>query len=161
MKETLRKTAKLLCTFLLVISAFSIVNVLADEAIFEVTNIKVKEKSSGVEVNDVSLASGEITNDIVFSKKNESITYDITIKNDSDKTYTIKSISDDNDSENLEYKYNGIEDVTIAAGEEKTFELKITYKKQATDANLSDKKVSISLTYEDGEGNVATSKIKG
>ena len=161
MKKIIKNITRVLFSLLLIVSIFGAFNVLAQEIIFKVTNIEVKEKSDGVTVNDVSLTSGAITNDIVFTDKDDYIKYNITIKNSSDKDYTIKSISDDNDSTNLEYTYDDLSNVKVNKGEEKTFELTITYKTESTTSSISSKKVNLSITYEDESGNVETSEVKG
>ena len=155
----MKRFLKVLLTLILVFSIFNIVSVYAEEVIFKVTKVEVKEKSDGVIVNDVSVKDGTITNDIDFSSKDDYIKYNITFKNDSKNTYTIKSISDDNDSEYLDYSYDDLKNVKVEAGKEKTFELKITYKKESSNSNISDKKVSLSLTYEDILGNPKTSVL--
>ena len=160
MKKVLKNISRVLFSLLLIFSIFGTFNVLAEEVIFKVTNISVKEKSDGVIVNNVSLNSGNITNDIVFTNKDDYIKYNITIKNNSDKDYTIKSISDDNDSANLEYTYDDLSNVVLSANEEKTFELTITYKIDSLSTNISTKKVNLTLTYEDENGNVETSNVE-
>ena len=155
----MKRILKVLLTLILVFNIFNIISVYAEEAIFKVTKVEIKEKSNGVIVNDVSVNSDIITNDIDFSSKDDYIKYNITFKNDSKNAYTIKSITDDNDSEYLEYTYDDLKNVKLNAGEEKTFELKITYKKESNNSNISDKKVSLSLTYEDILGNPKTSVL--
>ena len=81
MKKILKNISRVLFSLLLIVSIFGTFNVLAEEVIFKITNISVKENSSGVTVNDVSLSGGSITNDIVFTNKDDYITYNITFKN--------------------------------------------------------------------------------
>ena len=98
MKKVFKGIFRVVFSLLLVFSIFGAFNVFAADVIFQITGISVKEKSDKVTVNDVSLSGGSINNDIVFTEKDDYITYDITIKNVSDDDYTIKSITDDNDS---------------------------------------------------------------
>ena len=81
MKKVLKNISRVLFSLLLVVSIFGVVNVLAAEVIFKITDISVKEKSDAVTVNDVSLSGETINNDVVFTYLNDYITYDITIKN--------------------------------------------------------------------------------
>jgi hypothetical protein len=159
MKNIIKYVSSILFTVLLLFSVFKIVRVDAVDVPFKITNIEVKDKSSGVIINDVSINSGTITNDIVFSNKDDYIKYNVTFKNDSEKDYVIKSISDDNDSSNLEYTYDDLSNVKIEAGKEKTFELTLTYKLESSSVNISNKKVNLFLTYEDDEGNTFTDSL--
>ena len=159
MKNRMRFFSKFLFGLLLIFSLFSTINVLAEEVIFQITNISVKEKSSGVTVNDVSLSSGRLNNDIVFTDVNDYIKYNVTIKNNSSDVYTIKSISDDNNSEYLEYSYDDLTDVKVEAGSEKTFVLQIKYIQESTDSTVSNQSVSLTLTYEKADGTTGTETI--
>lgn len=159
MKNRMRIFSKFLFGLLLIFSLFSTINVLAEEVIFQITNISVKEKSSGVTVNDVSLSSGRLNNDIVFTDVNDYIKYNVTIKNNSSDVYTIKSISDDNNSEYLEYSYDDLTDVKVEAGSEKTFVLQIKYIQESTDSTVSNQSVSLTLTYEKVDGTTGTETI--
>ena len=159
MKKIVKNISRVLFSLLLIFSLFSTINVLAEEVIFQITNISVKEKSSGVTVNDVSISGGELNNDIIFDSKDDYIKYDITIKNNSDEDYIIKSISDNNDSEYLEYTYDDLSNVKVEAGNDKTFELQIKYIKETEELTINDKNVSLTLTYESVNGVSGTQVI--
>ena len=159
MKKVIKNISRVLFSLLLIFSIFSIVNVLAEEAIFQITNISVKEKSDKVTVNDVSISGGELKNDIVFTDLNDYIKYDITIKNVSGDTYTIKSISDNNNSEYLEYTYDDLSNVKLNSSEEKTFELQIKYIQETSNLTISDQAVSLTLTYEKEDGTTGSEVI--
>ena len=159
MKRVLKNISKVLFSLLLIFSIFGTINVLAEEVIFKITNISVKEKSSGVTVNDVSLSGETITNDIVFTDKDDYITYNITFKNNTSDKYKILSISDDNDSEYLDYTYDDLSNIELNGGDEKTFNLTITYKKETTNSNVTDKAVNLTLSYEKEDGTTGTTTI--
>lgn len=159
MKKTIKNISRVLFSLLLIFSIFSTINVLAEEVIFKITNIGVKEKSSGVKVNNVSLSGNTVTNDVVFTNKDDYIKYNITIKNSSDKDYIIKTISDDNDSNNLEYTYDDLSNVKLSSGEEKTFVLQIKYLNDISGLTITDKAVNLTLTYEKEDGKVVTQKL--
>ena len=159
MKNRMRIFSKFLFGLLLIFSLFSTINVLAEEVIFQITNISVKEKSSGVTVNDVSISNGRLNNDIVFTDVDDYIKYNVTIKNTSSDVYTIKSISDDNTSEFLKYSFDDLSDVKVEAGSEKTFELQIKYIQETTDKTITDQAVSLTLTYEKADGTTGTETI--
>ena len=159
MKKVIKNISRILFSLLLIFSVFSIVNVVAEEAIFQITNISVKEKSDKVTVNDVSISGGELNNDIIFTNLNDYIKYNITIKNVSDDTYTIKSISDNNNSNYLEYTYDDLSGVKVESGNTKTFELQIKYIQETSDLTISDQAVSLILTYEKEDGTTGSEVI--
>ena len=152
----MKRFLKVLLTLILVFSIFNILNVLAEEVIFKITKIEVKEKSDKVIVNEVGIVDEQLKNDIIFTDKNDYIKYNITIKNTSEDKYTIKSISDNNSSPYLKYTYDDLSNVKLDALEEKTFELEIKYIKETSDLTISDKAVSLTLTYEKGDGTTVT-----
>ena len=159
MKKVLKNISRVLFSLLLIVSIFGTFNVLAEEVIFKITNISVKDKSDKVTVNDVSISNGSINNDIVFTDKNDYITYNISFKNSTSDKYKILSITDDNDSDYLDYTYDDLSNVKLDAGEEKTFNLTITYKQETSDLTITDKAVSLTLTYEKDDGTIGTETI--
>jgi len=159
MKKVLKNISRVLFSLLLIFSIFGIFNVLAEEVIFKITNISVKEKSDKVTVNDVSLSGGSIVNDIVFTNKDDYITYNITFKNNTADKYKILSITDDNDSEYLDYIYDDLSNIELNGGDEKTFNLTITYKKETSNLTITDKAVSLTLTYEKVDGTTGSETI--
>ena len=159
MKKVLKNISRVLFSLLLIFSIFGTFNVLAEEVIFKITKIEVKEKSDKVTVNDVSLSGGSINNDIVFTDKDDYIKYEITFKNTTDNKYKILSISDDNDSEYLDYTYDNLSNTELNGGDEKTFNLTITYKQETNNLTISDKAVSLTLTYEKDDGTTGTETI--
>lgn len=159
MKKILKGISRVLFSLLLIVSIFGTFNVLAEEVIFKITNISVKEKSDKVTVNDVSLSGGQLKNDIVFTEKDDYIKYDITIKNSTTDDYTIKSITDDNTSPYLEYTYDDLSNIKLNAGEEETFELQIKYVQKTNNITISDQAVSLTLTYEKVDGTTGSETI--
>ena len=159
MKKVIKNISRILCSILLVLSVIGIINVLASEPIFKITKIEVKEKSDKATVNNVSVSGGTINNDIIFTDKDDYITYNITIKNNTSDDYTIKSISDDNDSEYLKYTYDDLSDIKIEAGKEKIFTMTITYIKESSDLTVTDKSVNLTLAYEGENGSTGTETI--
>lgn len=149
MNSTLKRVFTVFLSLSLIVSILGLTNIFAENTIFKVKNIEIKEKTDGVIVYNVSINQDEIINDIVLTDKDDYITYNITIKNSSDKDYLIKSIKDDNDSEYLEYEYSDMKNVMIESGKEKTFELTIKYKKESNKLNISTKKLNLLINYEE------------
>ena len=148
MKKVYKVTLKSLLFIVLSFCVFNIISSYAAEPIFKISSISVKEKSTGVTVNDVDLNNDEIINDVVFTDVNDYITYNLKLKNTSSDEYTIKSIDDNNTSEYLKYTYDNLSNTVLSAGSEKEFNLTITYIKQATDPNLSTTETNLIITYE-------------
>jgi len=159
MRKLIKNISRILFLILLVFSLFRMLNVTAEELIFKITNIEVKEKSERVIVNDVSLTDGSIKNDILFDAKNDYITYNITIKNNSSDKYKIKSISDNNTSEYLKYSYDNLTGTVVEPGNETTFNMTITYVQESNDLTISDKAVTLTLLYEKEDGTTTTETI--
>ncbi|MBO4245496.1 MAG: BspA family leucine-rich repeat surface protein [Bacilli bacterium] len=159
MKKALLIASRVLFAVVLAFCIFKTCSILADTSIFQITKIEVKDKSEGVVVNSVGLSEGQLQNDIIFSAKDDYIKYNITIKNTSNDDYTIKSITDNNDSTNLEYTYEDLTNVVVESKTEKTFELQIKYIEQTTGLNISNKPVSLTLTYEKSDGTTGSEII--
>ena len=159
MKKFLTITSRSLFALVLLFCIFKSFTILADTSIFQITKIEVKDKSEGVVVNDVSLSNGSLNNDIIFSGKDDYVKYNITIKNTSNDNYTIKSITDNNDSTNLEYTYEDLTNVVVESKTERTFELQIKYIEETTGLYISNKPVSLTLTYEKKDGSTGSETI--
>ncbi|MBE6157182.1 MAG: BspA family leucine-rich repeat surface protein [Firmicutes bacterium] len=159
MKKLFKNISMVLFSCLLVLSIFKTLNAVAEEVIFKITKIEVNEKSDGVIVNDVSVSNNKIKNDIIFSDIDEQITYNITINNNSNNDYIIKSISCDNNIDYLEYTYDDLSDVKIKSGEDKIFNLTIKYTSMSPGVNITNKPINLTLTYERTNGTTGTKKI--
>ena len=161
MKRIIRITLKSVLLSILFFCVFNIITSYAAETIFKITSLSVKEKSAGVTVNNVNLdtSNDSITNDVIFTDVNDYITYDIKIKNTSSDSYTIKSISDNNTSEYLDYTYDDLTNTVLSSNAEKEFNLTITYTKQATNPNLSTTETNLIITYEKENGEQGQSEV--
>ena len=157
----MKKIFRIFFSLLLIFSVFGVVNVLAAEGVFKITNISVKEKSNGVTVNDVSLSEGVIVNNIIFTNEDDYIKYDITIKNNTSNKYKILSISDNNESNYLDYTYDDLSNVELDSNEEKTFNLTITYIQESDDLTILNQNVSLTLNYENEDGTTGSEVIGG
>ena len=149
MNKILKNIVRIGFSILFVISMFGTINILANQTDFSVTNLEVKEISDKTTLNKANLTGNStIDNDIIFASVGDYIKYNITIKNNTDEDKVIKSISDDNSSPYVEYIYDDLTDVKVAANEEKTFELQIKYIQKTTNLIISDQNINLTLTYE-------------
>ncbi|MCR5788055.1 MAG: InlB B-repeat-containing protein [Bacilli bacterium] len=148
----IKNITRTLLFVLLAFFTFNIISAFADSVVFKITDISVKDKSSGTTVNTLELDDGSVANNILFDGVNDYITYKIDLKNTDSEDYTIKSVTDDNTSENLKYTYSTISNLTVGGGETKSFDLTITYIKQATSPTLTTDPVTLTITYEKADG---------
>ena len=148
MKKIIKETIRIVLALIFVFSTFGIITTFANQSDFSITNIVVKEISDKTIVNKANLSSEKIDNDIIFSSVGDYIKYNITIKNNTEETKIIKSISDDNSSPYLEYTYDDLKDVKVESNEEKTFELQIKYIQKTNNPIISEDDFNLTLTYE-------------
>ena len=139
---------------LAVVSLVALNSASAAESPFEIVDAKITASSEGVisEISDFD--ETKITTSATFHKKDENIKYLVTIKNTSDKDYTIKNISDDNKNAYIAYSYDTHSDETIKGGESLALEVVATYKTLITDISERHQKFVLSFTVE-YEGDVA------
>lgn len=154
----MKKIFRIIFLIMLLVSIFKIYNVSAEDTIFKLTKIEVKEKTNGVEINDVSFNDGIFTNDIIFTDKNDYIKYNLYVKNTSNEDYIIQSISDNNESQYLEYSYP-ISNIRIPAGEERIIEMQIKYLEELVGYTISDQTVDLSITYIKDDGTIVTDNL--
>nr|MCR5787788.1 DUF285 domain-containing protein [Bacilli bacterium] len=64
-----------------------------------------------------------------------------------------------NSSEYLKYTYDDLSNVELNAGDEKTFNLTITYIKESSNLTISDQAISLTLSYEKNDGTTVTETI--
>ena len=154
---------KLLIPIILMVFLFSIIKagiILASTDSFEITSAEVSAKSSTVDVHNFSFEKCKINNDITFHQVGDSITYKIKVKNNDDKSYTIKSVKDDNTNVYISYIYDGCEGTKLNSKEETSIEVTEKY---ITESSISDRNqnfsVNITFTLEDENGNVIDTTI--
>lgn len=164
-KNTLTPSKKkVLILFMLLLFLFSIIKIggsLASTEPFALTNVSVSNKSDTVEVNNINFDKTTIKNDITFHKVGDNITYKITIVNSESEIYTIKSLTDDNTNEYVNYEYSKYEGIALQPNEEKTFEITAKYVKEVTDISKRDQsfKTIFTFTLEDSNGNIVNQNI--
>lgn len=147
-----RLSLLLIITFaiLFVLSAFLSYNSFAAANIFRIKNVEVVVRNGNVEGDIGFFDDTNIGSYFTFHKVDDSVTYKITLENTDTSGHTIASISDNNDSDYMEYSYDAHENVVVNAGE--TFDLTVvaTYRNGVTDINernqLQNLKFSISFT---------------
>ena len=153
------KRLSLFSLFALLSVFFIGINTIKAADVLSIENVEITDKSSGTEAI-VSIDSGEITNSVTFHSLNEYVTYKITVKNNSGKKIVIKTITDDNSDNQIEYQYDKHETEEIDSNGELDLAVKAVYKNENTDmTNRSlNSKVTLVISYYD-EGELKSSSI--
>jgi len=131
-----------------------IITVNAETKNIKVTSVTVKEKSTTIEVADPVISDNEITSNITFNKLNDYVTFELTLKNNESEKYKITSITDNNTNANLEIEYDYSNDF-IASSDETKVRVKLTYKNQLTNSNLSFDNLTITFNVENASGDTS------
>lgn len=160
-KKAFNKILILVTLAIFFASIFKVGVTLASTDSFEITGAEISLKSETTEVNNFSYQKSKIISSVVFHKVGDSVVYRIKLKNNEDKNYTIKGISDDNQNEYIAYEYNKYEGQKINSKEEMTFEIVEKYIKEIT--NMSERESNLAVNFkfvlEDDEGNITNSEI--
>ena len=161
MKKVLKKSSRVLFLILLVVSIFNIFNVLGEEVVFKITNIEIKDKSNGVDASIVDYDNDNVKTNITYHNLNDYVVFDVTLKNNSSKKYTIKEISDNNTSDNLEYVYDKHENDVFNSNEEKSLQIKTIYKNENNNINkrIINNSVKFTISLIDENGNETSKTI--
>ena len=115
-----------------------------------IKSAEIKEKSENV-VSTVSVSDNKVNMDLKLYNLDDYITYKIVLKNNSDKNYTIDSVTDDNSINYIKTTYN-ISSKEFKKGEEVEVYLTIKYTNIIEESSLSfDQKLQIKLNYDNGE----------
>ena len=141
--------------FLIFVAFFvGILTVNAESKDIKVTSVTVKEKSTTIEVADPVISDNEITSNITFNQLNDYVTFELTLKNNESEKYKITSITDNNISSNIEVEYDYPEDF-ISSGDEAKVRVKLTYKNQLTNSNISFDNLTITFNVENAKGDTS------
>ena len=145
----------------IIFSIFNIGKVLASVNTIKITNVQIKEKSTGVDASIVSYDNDDVKANVEYHKVNDYVIFNVTLKNNDTKKYTIKTITDDNLNGNIVYEYDKHENEEFNSNEEKVLEIKSTYK---TEVNNMDKRVvnnsvKFNIIFIDEDGNESSKVI--
>ena len=146
----------LVCFFvMLVFSVFNIGKVVAAVDNIAITNAIIKDKITTTDASVISFDRNKIVTEVTFHKVNDYVAFELTLKNNDSKKYTIKTISDNNSDSHIVYEYDKHENEEFNSGEEKKFIIKSTYKNEVLNVNnrevQDDVEFKITFVDEDGE----------
>ena len=154
-KRIFKKLFLVLMIISLLLSVFNVGKILASEPTFKLSNVKIEDKSSGVEAYIESYTDNKLVTDTTFHKLNDYVKYKLTIKNTSDTKYKLVLVDDNNSNDNVTYEYDYNKDEEILPSDSVDVILTITYKDGIQEINqrAQDQEVKISFIVEDEEGN--------
>ena len=145
----MRKKLFLISFCLLIIAT---INVYASS--FDITDVRIKEKTDTIVVQTPSILGKEITTGITFNKINDYVTFSLSLKNNEDVKYRIKRIYDNNTISNVELTYLYDEDY-IQSGETTVVEIKVLYKEELINtSSINLDNLTIDIEIVDEEGNI-------
>ena len=122
----------------------------------EIIDAKIIDKEGAIEVVDPVFSSNEINSNITFKELNDSVTYEIIVKNNDKEDYKIYKIEDNNSNENVELTYE-YEKEEIKPNETASFKIKVSYTKLLKNVDKAElKDFNIILNVEDESGNSGT-----
>ena len=141
----------ILVVLFVMLSVLGLIRVNAESKDIEVIDIRIKDKSGTIIVEDPTIIDGNISSGIKFNEVGDFVNYEITLKNNEPEKYKISSITDNNDNERLGIEYIYGEDF-IAEGETTKITIKLIYKSKLINNNLSLNNLEIKLNFEDEFG---------
>ena len=111
--------------------------------------MKVTEKSASMIVEDVSFQDTTISSKMDFVTINDFVTYEVEIKNNSDRTYTLSKIINHLNTNYLNVESNDT-GISISGGERKTLHVRVKYAQELINQeSYSPNDSSITLNFVD------------
>lgn len=141
----------ILVVLFVMVSVLGTTRVNAESKYIEAIDIKIKDKSGTIIVEEPTITDGQISSGIRFNEVGDFVNYELTLKNNESEKYKIRSITDNNDNESLGIEYTYGEDF-IAEGETTKITIKLIYKSKLINKNLSLNDLEIKLNFENETG---------
>lgn len=141
----IKKMLSIFLVFTVVISVLFIGKVFASSNIIKLTNIQIKDQTSGVDASIDSYNSNTVNTSNDYYKVNNYVEYILTIKNVDSKPYSIKSISDDNTNPNITYDYYEYKDKILKPNTEVNILIRETY--NTANGDLNNRTLSNSVKF--------------
>ena len=166
MKNSTKSTTKkniiiILLIVLFLYSVLKIGNSFASTDNFSLTHVEIISKSDTVQVNSINYENKKITNDITFHQVGDIVNYKITIANNNNEDYKLKSFNSTIDSEFITIENDNYEGTVLKSKQEKDFELKVKYSKEVNNIELRNQNFSVGLilTLESEKGETIEENI--
>ena len=136
----------------LAVFSLGLVRVFAESIPFTITNVEVTQKSATATGGVTSFDNNNVKNNIVFHQVGDSVTYRITIKNDSDAGRVIENIDSKYEGEIFDYSFDSNADDEIEPGSSFDFVLKVSYKKAVSDVDYRSQELTIKFVFKFTDG---------
>ena len=135
---------KIILSIVAIFMMFLTVNVEAANEKISISDVKVKDKSSTVNIANTNFENNIVSSKVQFNQVNDYILYEFTIDNKDSYDYKIDSITDNNSNSNISIDYDY--DKNLKKNSKGTIQIKITYKNKSEETiNLNDLQFKISL----------------
>lgn len=158
--KSFKKFLILIFIFTFVFSIVNLGKIYAENEIFTLINASIDEKSDETESTINSFTKNNVVVNTVYHKLNGYVVYKLTIKNNSDKEYTLKSINDNSSNSYIKYEYEKEPNEKISPGKEKNILLKAKYINELSNiSNREQNNISLSLTFVDENNKEVTTNI--
>lgn len=155
-----KKIMLVIFSVLLLVSVFNIGTVFAGEKTFKVQSAIISEKSDGVEAKINSFDNDDVNADVVFHKLDDYVIFKITIQNTTNKKYTIRSVKDNESSNEIDFEYDSYEGEEISKKGTIDFYVKEVYENEANiQSRIQGKGVKLSFVMVDENGNVVSDDL--
>ena len=135
----------ILFIFTVMISVLFIGKVFASSNIIKLTNIQIKDQTSGVDASIDSYNANTVNTSNDYHAVNNYVEYILTILNTDSKPYSIKSISDTNTNPNIKYDYYDYKDKILKPNSTVQILIRETYNTE--NADLTNRSSSNSVKF--------------
>ena len=145
MKKCLRKVLIFILIFVFLFSLFGFTNTLASNDTFKLVDAIIMEKDDDVDATISSFDDDDINTNMTFYKLNSSVSFKLSIKNNSNDNYKIETITSDNLSETIIFEFDKHENDDFLANNTLDLVVKATYKNEVDDMTKRDENNSFKL----------------
>ena len=143
--------SKFLILLLTVVSVFSIKNVSADTPDIVIKDMSISEKSDTIIVNDYGFSGTTMNSDVTFYDIGDYVTYKVVLKNNTNNTYSINGLTDNNENSNVTYEYNSNEEKVLEANKELDIYITVKYTTELAPGETSVSTGSIDIVLDMSE----------
>lgn len=137
---------------ILAVTSFGFIRVTAESVPFEISNVEVTEMAPTATGGVTGYSNNIIRNNIVFHRLGDSVTYKVTIKNNSDTSRVIDNVDSNYQGELFDFSFNNFASDEILSGESFDFVLKTTYKKSVSDVGRRNQDLTIEFVFKFTDG---------
>lgn len=135
----------------IVLSIFNVNDAYAQSKDIDIIDVTIKESGGEITAENPTISNEKISGQIKFKEVGDFVTFELTLKNNESEKYKIRSITDNNENDNISIEYFYSNDF-IDKNETANVIIKMIYKKKLVNKNLSLNDLSIKLEFEKEDG---------